>query len=919
MTNPEMPGGRDGGRIRAGIRRAFSLAGHDRLAEQVDDEVALHIEFRAQQLEREGMTAAEARAEAVRRFGASAAGAHSLRRTAARRERWLRIREGLDGVWYDVRQGARSLLRHGGSRGMTAVIVLTLALGIGANASMFGVIDRLLLSGPAQVRDPGELRRIYVTYSEPGEPERAISSFGYVAFTALQEHVTAFTGVAAYAGQPYVTLGRGMDAEQATARFVTSSLFPLLGTTPALGRFFTPDEERPPRGERVVVIDHGTWQRRFGGDPQVLGRTVTLDDEDYTIIGVARPGFTGVELRPVEFWLPVSASVPMDDWTTTQGATWLRMVGRLAPGATAELAAAQATAAYRATQTERPPGPSMQLALRPLWFDQHGVEAAEVRVSRWLVGVSAALLLVACANVANLLLARGLRRRREIAVRLALGVSRGRLVRLLLVEAGLLALAGGVAGLAAAYWGMKLLSVTLLDGVASWTGSPVDGRVMAYTALATLVTALLVGLLPALRASDPRLAASLASGNARSGAHRSPFRGGLTVAQGALSALLLIGAGLFIHSLWSVQRLDMGVHPDPVLRVSLSWSSVSGASPEGQAAERVRRGTVMEEALERLRSVPGVGDAARGMGTPFYSAYWAYPEVPGYDSIPAMPGGGPYTTIVSDGYFETMGTTVTEGRGFTVADMLDGAERVAVVNETMARTLWPSGDAIGQCFAVNRGQAEGGCSRVVGIAHDTPRFELNDDPAFQIYQPRTQASAGGDLLLVRADGRPAELATTLRDVVFQVDPTLLDVRVELLSDVLAPQLRPWRLGAVLFALFGAVALVVAAVGLYSVMSHMAAGRAREMGVRLALGARPGSVRWLVMRQGLWLGGWGVMVGLGLALAGGRWAEPMLFGTSPREPGVLAVVVGTLLAVAVLASAIPAWRASRVSPAAALRE
>ena len=516
--------------------------------------------------------------------------------------------------------------------------------------------------------------------------------------------------------------------------------------------------------------------------------------------------------------------------------------------------------------------------------------------------------------MANLLLARGLRRRREIAVRLALGVSRRRLVRMLLGEGALLAVAGGAAGLVVAYWGVRVLRLTLLDGIA-WVGFPVDARVLGYTAAATLVTALLIGLLPAIRASDPRLAASLASGSAQAGSHRSSLRWGLTVAQAALSALLLVGAGLFVHSLWSIQRLDIGLRPERVLQLSLDWPDTDARTDEDRASESARQHAVLEEALDRARAMPGVAGAAVGMGTPFAGTFWAYPKIPGYDSLPTMPGGGPYMSGVSAGYFETVGTRVLRGRGITTADV-KGAERVAVVNETMARTLWPGGDAIGQCFVVVSGQTE--CSRVVGVVQDAPRFELRDEPAFQIYLSQQQALRGR-VLLVRATGRPDALVAPLRSALLQLDPGLLDVRVDLWRELLAPQLRPWRLGAALFALFGALALVVAAVGLYSVMSYTAASRTREMGVRIALGARPASVRWLMLRQGLLLGVGGVVAGLLLALAAGRWAQPLLFGTSAREPLVLGGVSAVLVAVAVVASLMPAWRASRVSPSAALRE
>ena len=899
--------------IRPRIPRAFRLAPSrdDVLAAQVDEEIRLHLELRAEQLVRRGLTPEVARREAERRFGALPDARRALQRTASHREERVRLRAYAEGVLDDLRHALRSLVRE---RGFAAVVVLTLALGVGANAAMFGVLDRLLLSGPAHVRDADALRRLYVATDRTDGPQRSLSSFGYVTVAALERSATTLAGVAAYTPVRDETLGRGLGAERVRARYATASLFPLLGTRPALGRFFTEDDQRPPAGERVVVLDHGTWQRRFGGDSAVLGRTLRLGEQAFTIVGVAPPGFTGPELEPVELWLPVSASTSTPDWPTTRAMTWLRVVARLAPGATPEQAAAEATRLYRAEPTERPRPTTVRIEAHPLWYDLHGTEAPEVAVSRWLVGVSVALLLVACANVANLLLARGIRRRREIAVRLALGVGRRRLVRLLLAEGALLALAGGVAGLAVAWWGVQLLRVTLLEGIA-WDGAPVDGRVLLCTAAATVATALLVGLLPALRASDPRLTVALTNGTPQSGARRSPLRASLTVVQGALSAVLLVGAGLFVHSLWNVRRLDVGLEPSRVLEVQLDWPEPQGLGEAAEDAEYLRRRRLRDEAVERLQALPGVAHAAAGVGVPLNSAYWAYPKVPGHDSLPTMPGGGPYVVSVTDDYFATIGTRIVRGRALDARDA-KGAERAVVVNETMARTLWPRGDALGQCFQVNEQQR--GCARVVGVAQDAPRFELRDEPAFQLYVSARQQPMGVGVVLVRPAGDPAAMIPAVRRLLQELDPTLTFADVRVLQERLDPQLRPWRLGATVFALFGALALVVAGVGLYSVMAYATASRTRELGVRLALGARPGDVRRLVLRQGLLLGAGGVAAGVLLALAAGRWVTPLLFDTSPREPVVYAAVLGALLAVTLAASVGPAWRASRTPPSAALR-
>ncbi|HEU4629261.1 MAG TPA: ADOP family duplicated permease [Gemmatimonadaceae bacterium] len=900
--------------IRRGIRRAFRLAPRRdaQLDEQVDDEIQLHLELRTAQLVRAGLAPDAARAEALRRFGPLDRNRRVLRRTAAHREQRMRLREQLESLWYDLRHAARALRRD---RALATVVVVTLALGIGATASMFGVIDRLLLTGPAHVRDAAGLRRLYVSSNPTGMKENTGTSFGYVMLTRLREHGTTFAGVAAYTGSREEVLGRGLGAQPVHVDYVSASLFPLLGVQPVLGRFFVEADERPPQGQPVAVIGHGLWRRRFGADSGVLGRTLRMGERTFTIVGVAPRGFTGATLAPVDVWLPISASLSgTDDWATTHGVTWLRIVARLAPGASEAQAGAQATALFRAEFAERDAAPSVRLSLRPIWYDGHGVEAPEVAVSRWLIGVSVVLLLIACANVANLLLARGLRRRREIAVRLALGVGRARLVRLLMTEGALLALAGGVAGVAVAYVGGWLLRRTLLDAFA-WDGSPVSLRVLACAAAATLATALLVGLLPALRASEPRLTLALANGTPQSGARRSALRATLTVTQGALSAVLLVGAGLFVHSLWSVHRLDIGLEPERLLTVTMQWPDLPDDTEAEQAAAAQRRRALQDAALERLRALPGVARVAAGWGTPFNSSYWAYPVVPGYDSLPKLPGGGPYYTGVTEDYFATMGTSIVRGRGIEAGDV-KGSAPVAVVNETMARTLWPAGDAIGQCFRAQTRDST--CVRVVGIAEDVPHWELREEPSMHFYVAARQGGGSLGVVLVRAREDPAALVPAVRRAVQELEPSLVYVDVAPLADELAPQLRPWRLGASLFALFGALALAVAGVGLYSVMSYAAASRTREMGVRLALGAQAADVRALVLRHGLALGVSGVLLGALLALVAGRWVAPLLFATSPREPLVFVAVTATLLATAVVASLVPAWRAGRTPPSVALR-
>jgi predicted permease len=899
----------------SGFRRLFRLPPSPAsLARELEEEVQFHLESYAEELRARGLSPEAARAEAARRFGDLDAARAEIGAVDRRRLRGVRRREYGEALRQDLRDAWRGLRRE---PGLALVVVLTLALGIGANAAMFGVLDRLMLSGPPHVVDADRVFRLYATRTDEGA-RRTSSGFSYATYEAVRAGAPAFSRLAAYTLPGEVAVGRGEDVEPLKISYATASLFPLLGTRPALGRFYGPAEDTPPAGAPVVVLGYEAWQRRFAGDSSVVGRSLSLVGRPYTVVGVAPRGFGGAEQEPVDLWAPVSSdpSPPTPDWPTSRNARWVHVVGRLAPGATLQRAALEATTVERRAHAAAgaPAGErDVDVSARPLWFDRSGKESLEVLVSRWLVGVAVVVLLVACANVANLLLARSLRRRREVAVRVALGIRRGRLVRLFLAEGMLLAGAGGAAGLLLAYWGGQFLRATLLANMA-WAGPPVDARVLVLAGAATLVTGLLVSLLPAVQASRPNLVAALREGTPGAGV-RSRLRAGLTIAQAALSVVLLVGAGLFAASLQNVRQLRLGIDTDRVLLVTLTYPRLTELPEAQRAAERARRAALRAELHERLRRVPGVAGTAASAGVPFHSGLGVDVRAEGHDSLPVLPGGGPYVSAVTPDYFATAGTRVLRGRAFTAADR-QGAEPVALVSATMARVLWPRGDAIGRCLYVGADTAP--CARIVGVAEDVHRFQLREEPALQYYVPLEQVPMGGAVTMVRAAGDPAALVPVIRRGVQQVDPSVRYVTTQLLQDAVSPKMRPWRLGAALFGLFGVLALVVAAIGLYSVMSYATAQRTREMGVRLALGARPGDVGRLVIRSGFTLAAAGIALGVLAAVAGGRWAEPLLFDTSPRDPTVLGGVALALLAVAVVASTLPAWRAARIAPATALR-
>jgi len=489
------------------------------------------------------------------------------------------------------------------------------------------------------------------------------------------------------------------------------------------------------------------------------------------------------------------------------------------------------------------------LSVAPLRFNRVGKEQTVTRVSRWLVAVATIMLLIACANVTNLFLARAARRRREVAVRLALGIGRGRLIRVLMAESVVLGLLGGAAGLVVAFAGGRFVRGVLLPNVA-WTDATVDLRVLVVTAVTACLTGLLVGLAPALHGTRLDLSLALKSGEREGGAPRNRIRSILTVAQAALSVMLLVGAGLFLSSLRKVSDLRLGIEPDKVLTVSFDWPSLADLPAEAKDRERLRRNLIYEGALARVRAMPDVEHAAVVVGTPFQSSMSIALRVPGRDTLPQLPGGGPYVRAISDDYFATAGTRLLRGRLFTSADVTAG-ERVAIVNETMARTLWPNRDPIGECLLMDTMP----CSRIVGVVEDARRFGLREDPAMQYYIPLGEERAlgfGGRKMFVRPKGSVAAVREALHAELVRFDPSVGFVTVELLQDSLDPQIRPWRLGATMFGVFGGLALLVAAIGLYSVIAYLVAQRTHELGVRIALGAQSRDIVRIVIRHGVGL-------------------------------------------------------------------
>jgi putative ABC transport system permease protein len=902
--------------LRPRVRRLFRLAVRRpaRAVADMDDEIRFHLDMRVAQLVARGWPHDAAVAEAQRLFGPLPEMRRSLHAAARRREEILTMADKLDALRYDVGYALRQIRR---SIGLSAAVIATFALGIGANATMFGIIDRLMLRPPAHIREPDTLQRVELRRKWRNE-EYTITGFSYPVYLHFRDRVPAFSSVAMHTYSNSWSLGLGANARRIKGTMVSGTYFGTLGVRPALGRPILPGDDVPPNGSPVAVIGYGLWQREFAGERSVIGRPISLGNHQFTIIGVAPRGFVGTGSQPIDVWIPVTAGEGFrfagEKWMTDRTSMWLSVVARVRPGVSDAVATAQLTAAYRAGElaggAKQPDTTSLGQMTSVLPSRQRTL-SPERRVAALLGAVSVLVLLIACANVANLLLVRAFSRRREIAVRLALGISRLRLVRQLVTEAVILAFAGGLAAMVVVRWGGAFVQGVLLSDYA-WPDSPIDGRVLAFTVAATILVGLITGLVPAVQGSDPHLSHTLREGTRGSGLSRSRTRAILLLLQAAVSVVLLVGTGLFVRSLRNVNGVNLGVDVNRLLIGTIDLRSVG---IDSAAAD-----DYFDRAKENASRLPGVAAVTLADAAPF--GEWSLGmelSVPGLDSLPEH-SESPYRSIVAPNYFATVGTRIVQGRAFSDADARPGAAPVVIVNEAVARWIWPGKSAVGQCVRV--GEKTEPCSEVIGVAQNTHRSEIAQDAEpLQVYQPL--GSAKGDararVLVVRPSGSdPDALIEPVRRVMQTAVAGVPFANVRPMRDSLAGELRPWQLGATMFAVFGLIALILSSLGLYSVVAYTVAQRMHEMGVRVALGAQVADIRRLVLAQGLRVAALGVAGGTIVALASGRFVAPLLFRTSARDPVVFAAVIVLLLAVAAVASLVPARRAVRADPLVALR-
>jgi putative ABC transport system permease protein len=809
----------------------------------------------------------------------------------------------MDELWRDVRFAARVLWR---APGFTLVAVATLALGIGANTAIFSVVNALLLR-PLPYPDADRL--VFLTEWSEQVPEM---SFSVANLKDLRDQNTVFESLVGSNGQDFtlaaVSGASGLsEPERVSGRQVTSGIFATLGRQPIVGRAFGPDEDKP-GAQGVVLLGEGFWERRFGRDPGVVGRALELSGESFTVVGVMPKELHGSWKRADVFTPLLRLEDRIGGESNRGNHPGIYVIGRLKPGVDVARARAEVKA-IAAGLAEKHPGSNARqsMTLEPLLDAVVG----EMRPALMLLlGAVALVLLIACANVANLLLARAADRQREVAVRLAMGATRGRLLRQLLTESVLLALLGGLVGVALAYAGLEALVASLPGNVPRADEVGIDLSVLLFTAAVAVVTGLAFGIVPAWRTLSLKLHEPLKEagrGTVGPGHHR--VRNSLVVAEVAMALVLLVGAGLLLRSFFRVLHADSGFRSDGVVTASVPL-------PRATHGEHPKRAAVVERLLDELRRQPGVEVAA--VTIPLLGGWQSSFSVEGRPEPP--PGQRPSADIarVTPGYFAAMGIRVLEGRVFEERDR-EGAPMVCVVDDTFARTHWPGESPLGKRVKFGGLDDEDNAwMEVVGRVVHVKNYGVDEESRVELYLPFYQSSASGFSMLVRTTAGAGAAAAAMRTSLRAADPGLPLYGLRSLDDLVAERSAGRRLAAQLIAVFASLALALAAVGIYGVMSYAVAQRTQEIGIRMALGAEREHVLRMVLRNGTVLALTGIAIGLAAALALARLIAALLFQTSTADPPTFSLVPIVLFAVAIVASYLPARRAARVDPMAALR-
>ena len=813
----------------------------------------------------------------------------------------------MDTFLQDIRFGARTLGRN---PGFACIAVLTLALGVGANAAIFSVVNAVLLR-PLPWSDPD---RAVMIWSRWSAFDKTWVSDGEV--NGYRRESRTLSDVGAWSeGQVNLT-GDG-EPERVASAAVTANLFSVLGSSPIRGRMFTA-EEAVPNGPNLVILGHGLWQRRYAGDPAIVGRSIQINGMPYEVVGIMPADF----VLPTDFQNPAPSMLwtcaGWDSASTDHGSHGYYAAARLKPGVTVEQARDDL---HTLAQTWTARGlypPQMQFDTVVLSLREEVV--GTVRRAIWLLfGAVGFLLLIACANVANLLLARAEARQREMAVRSALGAGAVRIVRQLMTESLVLAGISAVAGLLLATVGVRLLAMWNPSSIPRVATATVDLRVLLFTAVVAIATTVVFSLAPAVRLLRPSVTGAMKEGgpNATTGGGRRRFRNGLVVVEMALAVVLLVGAGLMLRTLWSLQRVDLGLNPSGVLTMRISLPATAYKDTP-QVLDFYARLT------SRLRMLPGVTHAGAARSLPLGSQIGDFGlGVDGYVPPPG-PGAKGDWQIVTDGYMEALGEQVVRGRGIAASDTSD-SQLVGLINEEMARLYWAGRDPIGGRFRIGN-RPERPWVTVVGVVKSVRHNGITNVVKEKFYIPHQQwARSLGNVnairsmtLVLKTDGDPAALTTSVRGAIREMDPNLPVADVRTMDDVVGTALATPRFTSVLLSIFAALALALSAIGIYGVLAYLVSRRTREIGIRVAIGARRLDVVRMVLGNGLTLALAGIAGGIALAFGITRLLRGLLHGVTPADPATFAAVATLLTVVAFLASAVPAWRASRVDPVIALR-
>ena len=892
------------------IKRAFDalhrLMAKSRIERELDEELRAYLAITADQNAALGMSEADAMRAARVEVGNLEAVKDRVRDVG-----W---ESAIESVVQDVRFACRLFRKH---PGFALAVIATVAIGVGGTTAIFSVVDGLFLRAPAGVTGASSLRKVFIKRNAGSLQTPSGGPGSWVDYTTMRDSSHAFTGIAAYLPPTLVGVGRGAQAEEVRGSVVSAEFLTLLGIRPAAGRLFTAEQDRVPGAHPVALISYALWRSRFGGAPDVIGRTVLLNGVPVEIIGVTQKGFTGIDADPVAVWLPsamadrlhIQESESGGDWRASTGLIAVNYVARVVQGREDHAAVRQAAASLaHVAEADSELDPSPEVMLMPLVQAATPFTNPAANLSLWLALVAAMVLVIGCANVANLLLARAIGRRRELAIRLSIGAGRWRIARQHLTESMVLALLGGVAGVMVAYVATRLMEQFPLPPSAG----QIDARLLVFAFSTSLLTGLLFGVMPALRAVqvDP-VHAMKESGPGAS--RRNYTRGALVVVQIGLSLALLIGANLFVRSLFKVNHIEPGVDVDRLLVAKVDLRT-AGYSPAAREA-------FFDQALSQLRSLPQVERASIIHFEPFYGATYGVPwRITGRENQARE---GASLNLAGAGFFETAGTRILRGRGISEIDRA-GTERVAVVDERLARLMADDGNVVGLCVLF-RGQAGGGdCTHIVGVVERQRRwfFEPESESLPSVFFARAQGpheiSFGVPALLIRTRGMSAQHADAIHAVLQTIRPDLPYVMVRPLAESIRSAILPFRLGAILFSMFSALALVLACVGLCGVLGYFVTERTAEIGIRRSLGAPLRSVVLLVVRQGIVPVGIGIVLGLLAAIAGTRYIQSLLYGTDAMDLASFGTASVILVAVAVLAIAMPAYRAARIDPLVALR-